>query len=574
MAEENGEKPCGDVHMELISDLSERPNANDAARQRLLDDFAGANLLSCSKENASPSQQAGILAAGIFDGVKTHGISKMTADPLGSAFHFAGGVALGLALNVAPKCIAIPAAMLSGMSVLKLGQEAFGGVQEACGALQVAEHNPDLAQKRVAEALGPVAVETLLMAAGAGAAHCTSTGIGWMRKAQLERTGPALKARDSFNDGLAGISPREISNRALSDSMSAGQLTRSNRNSPLPEAPAPQKNPPISDELVIPELRMTTEMSYGDPSYFVPKLTKEAINTFLNSPPSKINFRPKYFRQVIETMANDRPTIAGIQEKHLSHNLGPDYIKIPVLERQNRKVLLSTRHKDDPMAKLYSDVRESVVKVEAVNERNVADTWNGSGAFVNSNGTIATALHAVFDATKLSVRTASGDLYPARLLSHDLNTDMALIKIDVPAKEFKPLPLAGRKVDDGEKIFVFGHPAGNDNMFVSPGLYHRVEPTQRFVKSNIEKKNAFVGRIYPENAYFAYTRCGNSGGPVVNSKGEIVSVHTAAAYKENWNVSYGASVSEIQRLIRNLPEQQSEIKLPFSMKDAVEASLK
>lgn len=562
--------------MELVSELAECSKTVDAVRQRLFEDSVGRKLLDCSKEQVNPLQRAGVLAAGICDGIKAHGIAKMAEDPLGSAFHFAGGVAFGLALNAAPKCIAVPAAMLSGMSVLKLGQEAVGGVRDACDALQDVEPNPGAARKRIADSLGPVAVESLLMVAGAGAAHCAFTGAGWMRKAQ--RSSPPnrglLERRSLNDDGLVGISPHEISNLWLAD-QSAGKRTAGNSRPSLPESAAVPNKLAVSDELVIPELRMTTEMSYADPSYFVPKLTKEAINVFLNSPPSKVIFRPKYFRHVIETMANDRPTIAAIQEKHLAHDLGPDYVKFPVLERQNRKVLLSTRHKDDPIAKLYNDVRESVVKVEAINERNAADYWNGSGAFVDANGTIATALHAVFDATKLSVRTASGELHPARLLSHDLHTDMALLKIDVPGKQFKPLALSSRQLQDGEKIFVFGHPAGNDNMFVSPGFYHRVEPTQRSVKNNLDKnKDAFIGRIYPENAYFAYTRCGNSGGPVVNSNGEIISIHTAAAYKENWNVSYGASSSEIQRLIRNLSEPRNEIKLPFSMKDAVEAARK
>lgn len=530
--------------MELFSDLAEHPKADKAVGQRLFDDFVQTKLLDCSKAQANPSQQAGILAAGICDGVKTHGLTRLAEDPLGSTLHFAGGVAFGLALNAAPRCIAVPAAMLSGMSILKLGQDALGGVREAFDALQMDEHNATMAQKRISNALGPVTVESLLMLAGAGAAHCTGTGIGWLRKGELNRF-------------VGGSNKSELSDATFS------------------EAPASLKKSPVVDELAVPELRMTTEMSYADPSFFVPKLTKEAINTFLNAPRSDVNFRPKYFRHVVETIANDKFTIAGIQEKHLAHSLGPDYLKIPVLERQNRKVMLSTRHRDDLLAKLYSDVRESVVKVEAVNERNVGDSWNGSGAFIDSNGTIATALHAVFDATKLAVRTAGGGSYPARVLSHDLNTDMALIKIDVPERQFKPLPLAERRVEDGEKIFVFGHPAGNDNMFVSPGFYHRVEPTQRSVRNNFgNKKDAFIGRIYPENAYFAYTRCGNSGGPVLNATGEIISIHTAASYKENWNVSYGASVCEIRKLVQSLSEGQSEIKLPFSLRDAVEVALR
>jgi S1-C subfamily serine protease len=574
-------------------ELSASANPNDGAfsegetREASADRFRSqcTELLLAEKSPSGNLQlQLSTLAGGLVDGVTEQGVNKIAQDPLGTALSFGGGAALGVALSVAPKWVSIPAAMLAGMSVLKLGEDTIKGVGTTAQALQFVERNPSTARRQIAEAMGAVSVEALSMVAGAGAAYgagriCKIAGAAGKReRASHEKILPDLKIvnsddsiyslkRKNFDDGITGLSPSSVAS-----------LSSDYRSAPTPGQKSAQTESPLQKDGALnagaetPVLHMMAELSYKDASYFFPKLTKESINEFLSHPRSTIKLRKHFVRYTIDTAASDKLTIDGVTGKYLQHELGPDFVKMPVMERQHRRIMLSTRHKDDPLAKLYSDVRESVVKIEAVNERNAGDNWTGSGAFVDEKGTIATALHAVFDATKLSVRTAGGDVHPAKLLAHDLKTDMALLKIDVPGRLFRPLPLAGQKVMDGDKIFVFGHPAGNNNMFVSPGFYHRLEPTQRFVKRNNEP--IYASEVYPENAYFAYTRSGNSGGPVLNSRGEIISVHTAAKYHDNWNVSYGASSSELQVLLNQLPYSAKEIKLPFSLQDAVEASLK
>ena len=495
---------------------------------------AGANLslaelLLVDKSKSAPSKvqvQLSVLAAGVSDGVSKHGVQHLVDDPLGCSLSFAGGAALGVALNAAPKWISMPAAMLGGMSVLKLGESAVKGMGvtmnalqqersrlEACapagGELDAAAAASSSARATIAEALGPVVVESLSMLAGAGVV----CGAG-----------------------------RMLSRRAVA---------------------VPEKAAAPIEKLEIPALRMSAELSYKDPSYFFPQLTKEAIAEFLNAPMSKTKLRAQFVRYTIDTLGNDKLTINGVRVNHLRHDLGEDFVKMPVMERQYRRIMLSTRHKDDPLAKLYNDVRESVVKVDASNGHKPEDSWTGSGAFVDKEGTIATALHAILDSTKLSVRTASGESYPAKIVGKDLDTDTALLKIDVPGKQFKPLSLSKQRLADGEKIFVFGHPAGNDNMFVSPGFFHRAEPTVRTVKRGYE--DVHTGRIYPEEVYFAYTRPGNSGGPVVNGRGEIVAVHTSAKMFDNWDESYGASATVLRDLLKSSRSAATEVDLPISL---------
>jgi serine protease Do len=138
----------------------------------------------------------------------------------------------------------------------------------------------------------------------------------------------------------------------------------------------------------------------------------------------------------------------------------------------------------------------------------------GSGFIISEDGYIFTNNHVVDKADKIEVKLANGKEYDGEIRGRDVSTDLALIKITVPAK----LPYARLGDSDrsriGEAVFAIGNPLGLDHT-VTAGI--------------ISAKGRTIGAGPYDN--FIQTDAsinpGNSGGPLCNMAGEVVGINTA-----------------------------------------------
>jgi len=142
----------------------------------------------------------------------------------------------------------------------------------------------------------------------------------------------------------------------------------------------------------------------------------------------------------------------------------------------------------------------------------------GSGVIVDPNGYIITNHHVVEKADRIKVRL-NGDTkeYPAKLIGADQETDLAVIKIDVPHKLHAAKIGNSNAVEVGDWVIAIGSPFGLEAT-VTAGI--------------ISAKNRDIPGA-PQFQHFLQTDAainpGNSGGPLLNIRGEVIGINTAIA---------------------------------------------
>ena len=169
---------------------------------------------------------------------------------------------------------------------------------------------------------------------------------------------------------------------------------------------------------------------------------------------------------------------------------------------------------------LFQKVSSSVVTIytrsEVVSEKGINKNGGlGSGVIISDKSLILTAAHVVAGRTDIQVKTIDGVLRGANLLFSNKSADIALLQLKVPSPS---LPYATIGDSDqlavGQSIFAIGSPYGMENSF-SSGI---ISAFREFNK--IQDGTVSVEFIQTDAAI----NSGNSGGPLFNSKGEVVGI--------------------------------------------------
>lgn len=206
----------------------------------------------------------------------------------------------------------------------------------------------------------------------------------------------------------------------------------------------------------------------------------------------------------------------------------------------------------------YEVYREPVWKRLYPTEEMMAEfqASTGTGMAINNAGYIFTCQHVVNKAKKIKVRGINGDFsktYNARVIAEDKNNDIAIIKIDEPGFKLEsepPFALANRSSDVGINVYTLGYPRLDI-------MGSEVKLTNGIISS----RSGFMGDI---TAYqiSAPIQPGNSGGPLFDTKGNLIGVINAKIVNAD-NVSYAVKSYYLNSLI-----DMFEIKLPDAKNSA------
>jgi len=179
--------------------------------------------------------------------------------------------------------------------------------------------------------------------------------------------------------------------------------------------------------------------------------------------------------------------------------------------------------------------------------RPVPESGTGSGAILDTEGHIVTNHHVIEGARRLEVTLWDKTKYSATVVGDDPNHDLAVIKINAPKDRLKPIPLGTSKgLQVGQKVLAIGNPYGLERTLTT-GI---ISAVGRAIQ--VEDDRIFDDVIQTDAAI----NHGNSGGPLLNSIGEIIginfTIYSPTSQGGSIGIGFAIPVDTVRNITSNL----------------------
>ncbi|MBI3168140.1 MAG: trypsin-like peptidase domain-containing protein [Chloroflexi bacterium] len=211
----------------------------------------------------------------------------------------------------------------------------------------------------------------------------------------------------------------------------------------------------------------------------------------------------------------------------------------------------------DVLVSLFENVSPGTVAI-------FTETGQGSGFVYDKEGHVITNFHVVAqdETTAVSIveiRFPSGFMAYGTVVGIDLDSDIAVIKVDAPAEELKPLPLGDSSVlKVGQTVVAIGNPFGLEST-MTVGIISALGRTLESEHASPDGNAFSAGDIIQTDAAI---NPGNSGGPLFNLNGEVIGINRAirtTSYTEtgeplNSGIGFAISINIVKRVVPVLIE--------------------
>ena len=182
----------------------------------------------------------------------------------------------------------------------------------------------------------------------------------------------------------------------------------------------------------------------------------------------------------------------------------------------------------------------------------------GSGFVIDTEGHLLTNNHVVEGATSIEVKLGSSEKsYSAKVVGTDPATDVALLKVDVPADQLHPLALGdSSQLEVGDPVVAIGNPFGLDRTVTSgivSALQRQIEAPNGFSISHVIQTDAAINP-------------GNSGGPLIDAEGRVVGINSqieTGGGNGNVGIGFAIPIDTAREVAKQIEEQrQGRARLP------------
>ena len=209
----------------------------------------------------------------------------------------------------------------------------------------------------------------------------------------------------------------------------------------------------------------------------------------------------------------------------------------------------------DTIQEIYLGAAPGVVQVEAVV---VSEDFflgprllpsEGSGFVFDEAGHIITNYHVVQGAEEVEVNFTGADRMKAKIVGVDPSTDLALLEIDASAQALTPLRLGNSDiVQVGDAVVAIGNPFGFERTVTAgivSALQREIQAPDGFTIDKVIQTDAPINK-------------GNSGGPLLNSKGEVIGVNSQIATdgltEGNVGIGFAVPINTVKGVISQIIE--------------------
>lgn len=201
-------------------------------------------------------------------------------------------------------------------------------------------------------------------------------------------------------------------------------------------------------------------------------------------------------------------------------------------------------------ADIYKKVAPAVVMISTKSIQSVNGWFQqetegmGSGFIINTDGYILTNYHVINGAKEVTVTLSDGQEVTASVVNYDSDKDIAMIKLNGNVEVPGVVELGNSDaLQPGEEVVAIGNPLSKElSSTLTKGIVsalNRSVETQSGVNTNLIQTDAAINS-------------GNSGGPLINTKGEVIGINTLKASDGAEGIGFAIPINDVKEKIDSL----------------------
>ena len=199
---------------------------------------------------------------------------------------------------------------------------------------------------------------------------------------------------------------------------------------------------------------------------------------------------------------------------------------------------------------LLARLEKTVVVIRASSSELLGPETLGSGVIASSDGLVFTAAHVVSDARSLEISLKNGQTSDAKILYLDEMLDLALLRMSQPPPADAVAVLGDSDtVRKGATVYVIGNPRGLEFSIATGIVSARHSPQHAGIAKRLTEDGSSDGEWIQTDAAM---NAGVSGGPMFNSRGEVIGIAQSIVSRSGGSegLGFGISINSVKKILK------------------------